>query len=206
MITKSALPTESEINQTFDRLYSIMQSDPFLQSKGIGNEVPLYIQPYAIEVQDAVDKRIRALHARLQTEGQEILRIHLLELVAEITSPGDRLKRLLEKEPSMPRPKMLSAMTRWTDASNHIVPAIKAKLDSNHWDATLIHGCGSVFPFLRTHGILETLQKDMNTSPIVFFFPGAYQHRDAAGSDLRLFDCLSHKGYYRAFNLDHYHL
>lgn len=206
MIANTAAPSESELDQTFDRLFSIMQSDPFLQSNGIGNEVPLYIQPYAIEVQEGIDKRIKALYARLQTQGQDILRIHLLELVAEITGPKDRLKRLLEKEPSMPRAKMLSTMTRWTDAANHIVPAIKAKLESKQWHATLIHGCGSVFPFLRTHGILESLQKDMDVSPIVFFFPGDYQHREAAGSDLRLFGRLSHKGYYRAFNLDHYHL
>lgn len=206
MIVNTAAPSESELDQTFDRLFSIMQSDPFLQSNGIGNEVPLYIQPYAIEVQEGIDKRIKALHTRLQTQGQDVLRIHLLELVAEITGPKDRLKRLLEKESSMPRAKMLSTMTRWTDSANHIVPAIKAKLESKQWHATLIHGCGSVFPFLRTHGILESLQKDMDVSPIVFFFPGDYQHREAAGSDLRLFGRLSHKGYYRAFNLDHYHL
>ena len=183
-----------------------MQSERFLTSTGIGNEVSLFVQPYEIEVQDPVEKRIKALASRLSAKGLGVLCINLLELVAEFTSREDRLKRLLEKEPTFTRDKMLSTMARWTDAKEHLVPAMKAKFDAEKWDITLVYGCGSVFPFLRTHTILENLQSDMDKRPIVFFFPGEYQHREAAGSDLRLFGKLSHKGYYRAFNLDHYHL
>jgi hypothetical protein len=42
--------------------------------------------------------------------------------------------------------------------------------------------------------------------PVVMFFPGEYRHREGTGSSLSLFGRLEHKGYYRAFNLDHYHL
>ena len=198
--------TDKDLDQTFDRLFEIMQSKPFLQSNGIGNEVPLYIQPYPIDSQDKVMKRIKALNSRLSTAGYDILQMDLLELVAEITSKGDRLQRLIEKEPSMPREKMLSTMARWTDAKEHLVPAMKARFSACNWQVALISGCGSVYPFLRTHSILENLQTDMDTRPVVFFFPGEYKHREAAGSELSLFSRLSHKGYYRAFNLDHYHL
>lgn len=183
-----------------------MRSEPFLSSSGIGNEVALYIQPYQIEAQNAVEKRITALASRLAAKGQSVLTIDLLELVADFTSKEDRLKRLLEKEDTFSRDKMLSTLARWTDAKDHLIPALKARLDAEDWDLVLIHGCGSVFPFLRTHTILENLQTHMDKRPIIFFFPGEYQHREAAGSDLRLFGRLSHKGYYRAFNLDHYHL
>ena len=206
MIVNPAAPSNTELDQIFERLFHVSQSEQFLTSTGSGNEVPLYIQPYPIAAQDAVDKRIRALYSRLATAGQDILSINLLELVHEITAEGDRLKRLLEKEPTYSRAKMLSTMTRWTDAKHHLVPAIKKKLNASNWDVTLIYGCGSVFPFLRTHNILETLQADMDKRPIVFFFPGEYSHREASGSELRLFSRLSHKGYYRAFNLDHYHI
>jgi hypothetical protein len=206
MTLNTAAPSEAELDTIFDRLFDVFQSEQFLTSKGTGNEVPLYIQPYPIAAQNAVDKRIKALYSRLTTAGQDVLSINLLELVVELTSKGGRLQELIEMEPSMPRDKMLSAMTRWTDAAQHLVPAIKAKFDASDWQTTLIYGCGSVFPFLRTHGILETLQTDMDERPVVFFFPGDYQHGEAAGSELRLFGRLSHKGYYRAFNLDHYHI
>ena len=202
----STAPTDSELDKTFDRLFEIMQSQPFLNSSGIGNEVPIYIQPYAIAAQGKVDARIAALTSRLASGGANILSIDLLELVFEFTSKGDRLQKLLEKETTLKRDHMLSIMARWTDAKEHLVPAIREKIDSANCDITLVSGCGSVFPFLRTHTILENLQPVMDKKPMVFFFPGEYQHRDAAGSELRLFGCLSHKGYYRAFNLDHYHL
>lgn len=206
MSLNSAISTETELDQTFDRLYDIMRSEPFQSSTGIGNEVPLYIQPYPIAAQNTVEKRVKALHSRLATAGQEVLSINLLELVFEITSEGNRLKRLLEQESSYSRQKALSTMVRWTDPKTVIVPAMRQKMNAVNYDTVLVHGCGSVFPFLRTHFILENFQVDMEKNPIVFFFPGEYQHRDASGSDLRLFGCLSHKGYYRAFNLDHYHL
>ena len=41
-----------------------MQSERFLTSTGIGNEVSLFVQPYEIEVQDPVEKRIKALASR----------------------------------------------------------------------------------------------------------------------------------------------
>ncbi len=197
---------EALLDNTFERLFAVMQSDRFRGSSGIGNEVSLFIQPYEIGAQEAVEKRIRALHSRLSSNGVGVLSIHLLELVEEITSRDDRLKRLLEREPTFTREKMLSTMARWTDAKDHLIPAMKSKFDSEDWEITLIKGCGAVFPFLRTHTILEGLQSSMDQRPVVFFFPGEYQHREAAGSDLRLFGKLSHKGYYRAFNLDHYHL
>lgn len=50
----ASIPTESELDQRFERLFKIMGSDHFLQTSGIGNEVPLFIQPYEIQVQDAV--------------------------------------------------------------------------------------------------------------------------------------------------------
>lgn len=202
----SSIHTESELDEIFDRLFTIMTSEKFLRSEGLGKEVPLYIQPYAIERQSGIEKRIRALSKRIAAEGKCVHTIELLELVQSITSPGDRLKRLLEKEPSMPRDKMLATMARWTDPKQHLVPAMTQQIEDAKSDVTLVHGCGSVYPFLRTHTILENLQAAMEAKPIVFFFPGEYRHREAAGSDLSLFGQLTYKGYYRAFNLDHYHL
>ena len=65
---------------------------------------------------------------------------------------------------------------------------------------------GSVFPFIRTHTLLENIQPAMCGHPVVMFFPGDYCHSEGTGSSLSLFGRLEHKGYYRAFNLDHYHL
>ena len=38
-----------------------------------------------------------------------------------------------------------------------------------------------MFPFLRTHTILESLQPAMVSLPVVMFFPGEYVHEENGG-------------------------
>ena len=75
---------------------------------------------------------------------------------------------------------------------------------------TLITGPGRIFPFLRTHTILESLQPAMLRHPVVIFFPGEYAQDPTGGSHLRLFGSIPspriNNPYYRATNLDHYRL
>lgn len=71
---------------------------------------------------------------------------------------------------------------------------------------TLLSGVGHIFPFLRTHSLLESIQPAMMHHPLVMFFPGEYIQFTGLGSRLRLFGCVQSKGYYRAFNLDRYRL
>ena len=74
---------------------------------------------------------------------------------------------------------------------------------------TLLTGVGRVFPFLRTHSLLEALQPAMTRHPIVLFFPGDYV-QESEGSQLHLFGAFPNpklsRAYYRAFNLAHYQL
>ena len=126
--------------------------------------------------------------------------------VAELLAPKDRLNRLLEKEPTYAKDKLLDTMRRFTDPKSALVPAIAERFKEADYDLTILHGVGAVFPFLRTHSMLENLQPAMVQHPVVMFFPGEYHHSEGAGSSLHLFGRLEHRGYYRAFNLDHYHL
>lgn len=79
----------------------------------------------------------------------------------------------------------------------------------NEVQLTFLLGAGRVYPFLRTHTILEALQPAMTRHPIVLFFPGDYV-QESNGSALLLFGAqpspkLS-RPYYRAINLAHYRL
>jgi hypothetical protein len=75
---------------------------------------------------------------------------------------------------------------------------------------TLITGSGRLFPFLRTHTILESLQPAMLRHPIVIFLPGRYEQDPSGRSHLQLFGSIPsaeiHNPYYRASNMDHYRI
>jgi len=47
---------------------------------------------------------------------------------------------------------------------------------------TLLTGVGRVFPFLRTHTLLESLQPAMMRHPLILFFPGQYIQEPGIGS------------------------
>ena len=73
---------------------------------------------------------------------------------------------------------------------------------------SLITGSGRVYPFLRTHTILEALQPAMVRHPVVIFFPGEYKQDADGGSYLRLFGTSTaskiENPHYRATNLDYF--
>lgn len=73
---------------------------------------------------------------------------------------------------------------------------------------SLITGSGRIYPFLRTHTILEALQPAMARHPVVVFFPGEYSQDADGGSYLRLFGTTTaskiENPHYRATNLDYY--
>ena len=65
-----------------------------------------------------------------------------------------------------------------------------------HGDILLITGVGKVYPFMRSHNILDNLQHIFSDIPVVLLYPGTYN-----GQELSLFDEFQDGNYYRAFNM-----
>ena len=61
-------------------------------------------------------------------------------------------------------------------------------------DVVLLSGVGKVFPFMRVHGLLETMQPLFNDVPILVLYPGEFD-----GHYVKLFNRLKANEYYRAF-------
>jgi len=64
-----------------------------------------------------------------------------------------------------------------------------------------ITGVSEVFPYIRTHNVLNNLQKTAKDKPTLMFFPGEYQHSLNIGASLVLFGKLQDNKYYSAFNI-----
>ena len=87
------------------------------------------------------------------------------------------------------------------DPQLHIAPAIRAKVADNDFDIFFLTGIGEVFPYIRSHNVLNNLQSTAKTKPTILFFPGEYRHSLEQGASLELFGLLHDDKYYRAFNI-----
>ena len=89
------------------------------------------------------------------------------------------------------------------DSEAHLIPEISRVLDKNLFDILFITGIGEVFPYIRSHNVLNNLQSTAKDKPTVMFFPGEYTHSLVSGASLDLFGVLHDDKYYRAFNIFH---
>jgi hypothetical protein len=71
------------------------------------------------------------------------------------------------------------------------------------YEVMFITGVGEVFPYIRSHTVLNNLQSTAKYRPTVMFFPGEYTHSAETGASLNLFGRLHDDNYYRAFNIYH---
>jgi hypothetical protein len=197
-----------------EQLYQILSHPDFLAMKGLANEVPIFIQTYPPQDEEKMQQTFAAIIARLRKAGIEVARVDLFELVLDLLSAEGRLERVIESEPDLGKRKMLESLNNLADPKTRLIPQLIKIIGAPDIKLSLIKGVGHVYPFLRTHTILESLQPAMMKHPVVMFFPGEYIHEEAGGSQLRLFGQLvDHlqsrkftKTYYRAFNLDHYRI
>ena len=92
------------------------------------------------------------------------------------------------------------------DPKENLVPAIAVKMDAQPFDILIITGIGEVYPYIRTHNLLENMQSTAKDKPTLFFFPGSYTPSLEKGFMLNLFDMPSGNNYYRAFDIEHFEI
>lgn len=186
-----------------DRLYRIFTNKEFLESEKLRNEPPLYIQPYEVEHEDETAAMIRDLTARLRNQGVQVIHIEMFSLILDIFREAGRLDAILEKEASLGPVKMLQLLQARLDPTRELIPRMEKMMAEEGAQLCLLSGFGHLYPFLRTHHIIENLYTVLPGFPVVFFFPGDYSYSDVNGSQLLLFG-QEGKGHYRAINLDTY--
>ena len=197
-----------------EQLFQILSHPDFLAMKGLDGEVPIFIQTYHPGEEDKMEQTVAAIMARLKNEGISVAVVDLFDMVLDLLSSAGRLERAIESESALSKVKMLGMLNSVADPKTRLIPRLSRIIGVTDIKVSLIKGVGHVYPFLRTHTILECLQPAMMKHPVIMFFPGEYTHEESGASQLRLFGPLidppqSHrftKPYYRAFNLDHYRI
>jgi BREX protein BrxB len=195
------------IKEIFDHLYNVIASQRFLTKLGLGNEVPFFICPYKVAQAVEMTNMLRSLIKNLEQEkGIGVLEINLYDLSIELLKKRNILDRILAMESKMAKDIMLETLQSILDTENSLVPAIAEKMTEKEFQVMFITGVGEVFPFIRSHNVLNNLQSTIKDTPMVMFFPGEYNISSNTGSSLELFGRLQDDKYYRAFNIFHYEI
>lgn len=191
-----------------ERLFQIFKHPDFLAMKGLANEVPIFIQTYEPAREDATRRMLESLAERLRARGITLKALDLFTLVLEELEEHQILDDLLRDEATFEKADLFDTLKNYSDPKTHLIPRLIREIGDDGVQLTFLTGSGRVYPFLRTHTILESLQPAMLPHPVIIFFPGEYVQEPGGGSHLRLFGSIPspkiNNPYYRATNLDHY--
>jgi hypothetical protein len=184
-----------DIETLFEGVYNKLISPDF--GKNLGGELPLFIQPVPAEKQFDVESQIKRLSTRLKKKGIESVSINLYDLCMDILREADVLDAILESEAELEREDIISTLDSVLDIKTAIIPKIKEVIVENQPQYAFISGVGSVYPFVRSHGILNNIDELTGECNLILFFPGDYNNLQ-----LKLFGIISDENYYRGHNLN----
>lgn len=208
--------SQQPLAKRFDHLREVIASPRFLQMRGLNNDLPFYICEFkaseAFEIQRMRRQLVNTL-AGLQVEclqgrGVKVLEINLYDLTIDMlkaregSSEGSNLwDEILAAEPEVEKEALQELLQNVLDIKGHLIPEIGKRLAQSDYDVLFLSGVGEVFPYIRSHNVLNNLQSTAKDKPTVMFFPGEYRHSLEQGASLELFGLLHDDKYYRAFNI-----
>ena len=204
------------LSERFEHLRQVISGERFLHMKGLNNDLPFYICDYqaseAVEMQRIQRQLVSTLAGMhvdcLGGRGINVLEINLYDLsvallkAREGSSEGTSLwDQIIAAEPDLETDSLLELLQNVLDPRQHLIQAIAERIQNAEFDVLFLSGIGEVFPYIRSHNVLNNLQSTAKTKPTVMFFPGEYRHSLQQGASLELFGRLHDDKYYRAFNI-----
>ncbi len=187
---------DNRINQIWERI----SDDDFLANKGVANEVRYYVFDYDPSYELLVREKIKELKKKNnpESDGFEIVEFDLYDMVIEILEEKGYLDKCIQFEEKKGMEYLYTAvskMLRLTDDDNLIVNRILEQAPKEN-AVIFLTGVGKVFPFVRSHNVLNNLHMVLDYIPVVMFYPGVWN-----GQSLSLFGTINDGNYYRAFPL-----
>jgi len=207
---------EQPLAERFDHLLAVISGERFLQMKGLNNDLPFYICDFlpseAIQMQRLQHQLANKLASLsipcLGDRGVLVLEINLYDLSVELLKSREGSEEgisvweeVINNESDYSKEGLLELLQNVLDPIEHLIPAIAGILAKSEFDVLFLSGIGEVFPYIRSHNVLNNLQSTAKGKPTVMFFPGEYKYSLEQGASLELFGRLHDDKYYRAFNI-----
>ena len=183
----------ADIKQELDKIKERISDANFLANKGLSNEVGIHVFKYAPQYELLVRDYIERL-VNTGSDNYRVIERDMYEILLEILDE----KRVLGAVPSMEERKgkdyLLSQLQKIATPEAFLS---KMKYEPHQYgDVLFLTGVGKVYPFMRSHKMLDSMQQVFSDIPIVMFYPGEFN-----GQSLSLFNKFHDGNYYRAFNL-----
>lgn len=188
-----------EFNERLDKIWARISDEDFLANRGVANEVRYYVFDYEPCDEMIMREKIKALKKQNNPEadGFQIIEYDLYEMVLQILEEKGYIEKCIKFEDEKGMDYLYKAVTkmlRLTNDDNLIVTRILESTSPNA--VVFLTGVGKVFPFVRSHNVLNNLHQVLDSVPVVMFYPGTWN-----GQSLSLFGTITDGNYYRAFPL-----
>lgn len=183
----------ADIKQELDKIKARISDANFLGNKGLSNEVGIHVFKYAPQHELIVREYIERL-VNTPSDDFRIIERDLYKILLEILDE----KRVLSTVPGLEEKKgndYLLAQLQKVATQEAFLAKMKYE-PHKYGDVLFLTGIGKVYPFMRSHKMLDSMQQAFSDIPIVMFYPGEFN-----GQSLILFDKFHDGNYYRAFNL-----
>lgn len=191
----------------FQHLIKVLQDERFLKIQGLNQEVPFFLCPFSVKQKLEIEDMLPQLTKRLREANVNVVEINLYDLCLEYLQKNDLFEQLCEIEQDTEKGYFLESLQSILDIESILIPEIEQIIAvSNKIDVLFLTGVGEVFPYIRTHNILNNLQRVAKDFPTLLFFPGEYEQSLEKGASLRLFGKLPDDKYYRAYDITRYEI
>ena len=182
-----------ELITKLNKVSTRLSDDSFLSNKGLSNEVGIHV--FCYEPKD--EMTVRTYFDTLKNKKNvpyRIVECDLYKIFLSICEDKHILKSIPNMEERKGKAYLLEQLQKVAPPEAFVE---KMKYEPHkHGDILLITGVGKVYPFMRSHKILDNIQHIFSDIPVLMLYPGTFN-----GQDLGLFGLFLDGHYYRAFNL-----
>lgn len=185
-----------DIKQRLDKLRELLLDQDFQSNRKTGNEVGLYIFAYNPKDEMPVRHFIESLKRDYsdRNDGCRVIIYDLYEILISICEDRRILDRIPQMEEQRGSDFICKQLQRSAPPERYIEKMVYQPHEKG--DVVILTGVGKVYPYVRSHNILNNIQHLFEDVPVVMFYPGEY-----TGQSLTLFRKFTDDNYYRAFNL-----
>lgn len=191
------------VSERFDRFRKKIRNPAFQENRGLSNEVGFYIFDYDPKDELFVRNEVEdiAHNSTTASIGANVQMFNLFDGVIRLIDEMGYLQEFIqieEKDGIDMVIRQINNVLKMGKERNLIVQYILDHLEHrDERNIIFLTGVGQIFPLIRAHRVLNTMNQVINQTPVVMFYPGSYN-----SLSLRAFGKLDDKNYYRAFRVE----
>lgn len=187
------------LDKRLDQIQIEIDKEEFLNNKGRGNEVGYYVFDYHPSDELRVREHIKDLKEKNKTNtyAYELMVYDLYDLMLDYLEEERLTEACIQMEDDDGMEYLISSVVSFLQMNserNYFTNYIEENTPEKA--VVFITGIGKIFPFVRSHDILNKLDQVFDRVPVVLFYPGKFD-----GQTLLLFSEFKDDNYYRAFPL-----